>query len=46
MAGTVPRGQARQRLLQTAARAVYARGIYAVGVDALAKHTGVTKRTL
>jgi AcrR family transcriptional regulator len=46
MAGSVPRGQARQRLLQTAAALFYARGIHAVGVDALADHTGVTKRTL
>jgi AcrR family transcriptional regulator len=46
MAGTVPRGQARQRLLQTAAALFYARGIHAVGVDAIADHAGVTKRTL
>ena len=46
MAGNVPRGQARQRLLQTAAALFSARGIHAVGVDALAAHTGVTKRTL
>jgi AcrR family transcriptional regulator len=37
---------ARERLLRSAAELVYARGIEATGVDAIAAAAGVTKRTL
>ena len=42
----VQRGQARESLLSAGAELFYAQGIHAVSVDAVAEHTGVTKRTV
>ncbi len=46
MTERVPRGQARRQLLKTTATLLAADGVNATGVDAIAKRTGVTKRTL
>jgi AcrR family transcriptional regulator len=46
MTDRVPRGQARRQLLKTTATLLAADGVNATGVDAIAKRTGVTKRTL
>ena len=37
---------ARERLLRATSELIYADGIEATGVDAIATHAGVTKRTL
>jgi AcrR family transcriptional regulator len=46
MTDRVPRGQARHQLLKTTATLLAADGVNATAVDAIAKRTGVTKRTL
>ncbi|MGH3950535.1 MAG: TetR/AcrR family transcriptional regulator [Pseudonocardiaceae bacterium] len=40
------RTPAADRILETAARLFYARGIHAIGVDTIAAESGVTKKTL
>ncbi|MBH0024962.1 TetR/AcrR family transcriptional regulator [Salinibacterium sp. SWN248] len=46
MSETKPMSVAGQRILDAAGDLFYSRGITAVGVDLIAEHSGVTKRTL
>ena len=45
MTTTAPSGSARERILQTATRLFYAKGIRAVGVDLIIAESGVAKAT-